>query len=71
MGQVFNSRYGRLSPTCTFYMTTKLSNLELKTWPTQVLGFLPLTFALPRSFLKTELACHECLDHLHWRHLLA
>jgi hypothetical protein len=47
LGRVFNFRYGRMCTTCTSYITTKLSNLKWKTWPKQLLGSLPLAFALP------------------------
>jgi hypothetical protein len=47
LGQVFHCRIGF---TCTGHAIihiTKQPNLKLKTWPKQLLGSLPLAFALP------------------------
>ncbi len=47
LGRVFNFRYGRLCTTCTSHITTKVPNVKWKIWPKQLLGSLPLAFALP------------------------
>ncbi len=48
LGRVFNFRYGRVCTTCTSYITTKQPILNWKTRPKQLLGSLPLAFALPK-----------------------
>jgi hypothetical protein len=58
LGQVFNSRSGCLLAIHLIYIGTKRRNLELKTRYKQLLGSLPLAFALPgssqqKSFLAT------------------
>ncbi len=47
LGRVFNFRRGHL-PVATFLvLSVKLLNLQLKTRPKQLLGYLPLVIALP------------------------
>jgi hypothetical protein len=46
LGQVFNFIHGRAFALCTFFTLVKRSNLMLKTWPKQLLGYLPLAFAI-------------------------
>ncbi len=45
-GRVFNSRSGRVCATQLPCFEAKLPNLELKTQPKQLLGFLPIDIAL-------------------------
>ncbi len=53
MGRVVNSRLGCACASCAIANITKWPSLKLKTWPKQLLGFLPLAFALPGlSFCK-------------------
>jgi hypothetical protein len=47
LGRVFNSRSGCLCAMQLCCFGTKLPNLMLKTWPKQLLGYLPLDIALP------------------------
>ncbi len=47
LGQVFNSKLGRAHRAQAILHITKQPNLKLKTWPKQLLGSLPLAFALP------------------------
>jgi hypothetical protein len=46
LGRVFNSRLGRACMHCAIAYITKQPNLKLKTWHKQLLGSLPLAFAL-------------------------
>jgi hypothetical protein len=46
LGLVFNSRCERSCIALITSVTPKLPNFKLKTWFEQLLGFLPLTFAL-------------------------
>jgi hypothetical protein len=46
LGRVFNSRSGCMCAMHLCYYEAKLPNLKLKTWPKQLLGSLPITFAL-------------------------
>jgi hypothetical protein len=52
LGQVFNFRYGCVCTPCTIYTKTELPNLKWKTQPKQLLGSLPLAFALPVESLN-------------------
>ncbi len=47
LGRIFNFKYVRACVPWTSFTTAKLSNLKLKTWPKQLLGYLPLALALP------------------------
>ncbi len=47
MGRVFNSRFGHVSTQFNTSIILKQPNLQLKTRPEQLLGSLPLAFALP------------------------
>jgi hypothetical protein len=52
--RVFNSRSGCM---CAMYFCcfeAKWPSLKLKTWPKQLLGFLPLAFALSAPSLALE-----------------
>jgi hypothetical protein len=44
--QVFNTKCGRVCVFLAIRLITKKPNLELKTWPKQLFGYLPLPFAL-------------------------
>jgi len=46
LGRVFNSRLGHACMYCATAYITKQPNLKLKTWHEQLLGSLPLAFAL-------------------------
>jgi hypothetical protein len=50
LGRVFNFRHGILPTPCTSFITEKLPNLKLITWPEQLLGFLPSALALPEVY---------------------
>jgi hypothetical protein len=54
LGRVFNFRSGRLHAATFLLLSIKLPNLQLKTWPKQLLGSLPLVIVLPglSLFLK-------------------
>jgi hypothetical protein len=47
LGRVFNSRSDCMSATHLFCYEAKQTNLKLKAQPKQLLGSLPLAFALP------------------------
>jgi hypothetical protein len=47
VGRDFNFRYKGSCVPCTSFTTAKLANLKLQTQPNHLLGYLPLTFALP------------------------
>ncbi len=47
LGYVFDSRLERACVCCEIAYVIKQPNLNLKTLPKQVLGFLPFAFALP------------------------
>ena len=47
LDRVFNSRLGRACTGHEIVHITKQLNLNLKTRPKQLLGYLPLAFALP------------------------
>jgi hypothetical protein len=47
LGQVFNFRSGYLHAADLFCCWIKLPNLNLKTQPKQLLGYLPLDIVLP------------------------
>jgi hypothetical protein len=47
LGQAFNSRLSRACIVHAIVHLRKQPNLKLKTWPKQLLGSLPLPFALP------------------------
>jgi hypothetical protein len=47
LDRVFNSRLGRACIDQAIVHITKQPNLKLKTQPKQLLGYLPLAFALP------------------------
>ncbi len=49
LGSVFNSRSGCVQDMHLFYYEAKLTNLELKTQPKQLLGSLPLKSLGPVS----------------------
>ncbi len=49
LGQVFNSRPGCACIHCAFAYIIKHPKLKLKTWPKQLLGYLPFAFAFPLS----------------------
>ncbi len=53
LGQVFNYRLGHAWIGHAIVLITKQPNLKLKTQPKQLLGSLPLAFALPRCSLET------------------
>jgi len=46
LGRVFNSRSGRVHAMQLQCPEAKLTNLKLKTWPKQLLCYLPLEIAL-------------------------
>jgi hypothetical protein len=46
LGQVFNFRSGHLHAATFLVLSVKLPNLQLKTWPKQLLGYLPIVIAL-------------------------
>jgi hypothetical protein len=73
LGRVFNSRLGRAGICCAISYITKRPNLKLKTQPKELLGSLPLAFALPALTMTqmerilfasrhpiTVLACLSC-----------
>jgi hypothetical protein len=47
LGEVFNPRLGCSCKCRAIAYFTKQTSLKLKTWPKQLLGSLPLAFALP------------------------
>ncbi len=47
LGQVFNIRGGHLHAAAFLVSSVKLPYLQVKTWPKQLLGYLPLDIALP------------------------
>jgi hypothetical protein len=47
LGRVFNFSNGHLHAAIYLMLSLKLPNLQLKTWPKQLLGSLPLVIALP------------------------
>ncbi len=47
LGRVFNFRNGRVHAVHLLCRRVKLPNLKLKTWPKQLLGYVPLDIALP------------------------
>jgi hypothetical protein len=49
LGRVFNTRSGCVCDMHLCCYEVKLPNLELKTWPKQLLGYLLLDFASPTS----------------------
>ncbi len=58
LGHVFNSKYVVvLVFAIQLHSKPKQSNLKLKTWPKQLLGYHPLAFALPG--LGYRLANHK------------
>ncbi len=57
LGWVFNFRYEHVWTTCTSYITTELPNLKWKTRPKQLLGSLPLAFALYHITFKISNHC--------------
>jgi len=65
-GRVFNSRHGRACICRAIAYVTKQPNLKLKTQPEQLLGSLPLAFALPSLSLKTaaRLFTFSCITFL-------
>ncbi len=46
LGRVFNLRSGHLHAAHLWCYQVKLPNLKLKIWPKQLLGSLPIDFAL-------------------------
>ncbi len=58
LGRVFNSRMGCMCgvPFCCY--EAKQTNLKLKTRPKQLLGSLPLAFALPGLAYLILIACY-------------
>ncbi len=63
MGRVFDFRSGRLHAATYLVLSVKLPNLQLKTQPTQLLGYLPLATALPdcAKVLSCWLKCVHAL----------
>ncbi len=55
LGRVFNSRLERVCIYCTSACMTKRPNIKLKTEPKQLLGSLPLAFALPEASIALSL----------------
>ncbi len=53
LGRVFKFRRGYLHVIPLYYFETKLPNLKLKTWPKQLLGYLPVDIMLP------GFSCHK------------
>ncbi len=47
LGRVFTFRHWRTLAPCPSFITEKLTNLEWKNQPKQLLGYLPLAIALP------------------------
>jgi hypothetical protein len=60
LGQVFTFRRGHLHAATFSVLSVKPPILQLKTWPKQLLGSLPLVIALPnlafseRNYLKVS-----------------
>ncbi len=54
LGRVFNFRYGHLQAEHFWCYQVKLPNLNLKTRPKQLLGFLPLVIAHPAIHHEIE-----------------
>ncbi len=61
-GRVFNIRSGHLHADACLASFVKLPNLQLKTWPKQLLGYLPLDIALPG--LLNELCMKATVDKM-------
>jgi hypothetical protein len=57
LGRVFNFRGSHLHATHLWCFHVKLLNLRLKTWPKQLLGYLPLDIALPGRAFNYKLGC--------------
>jgi hypothetical protein len=51
LGRVFNIRSGHLHAAAFLVSSVKLPNLQLKTRPKQLLGYLPLNIVLPAGSL--------------------
>jgi hypothetical protein len=47
LGRVFNFKSGHLHADTFLVLSVKRPNLQLKTWPEQLLAYLPLVNALP------------------------
>ncbi len=58
LGWVFNFRNGNLLIEHFWCCQVKLPNLKLKTWPLQLLGYLPLVIALGVRSLPFQLVFH-------------
>ncbi len=54
LGRVFNFRSGHLHAATFLVLSVKLPNLQLKTRPKQLLGYLPLVIALPATTLEAS-----------------
>ncbi len=54
LGRAFNFRLGHACAYYTVAQITKQPNLKLKTQPKQLLGSLPLAFALPKKYYVIE-----------------
>jgi hypothetical protein len=59
LGRVFNFRSGHLHAATFLVLSVKLPNLQLKTRPTQLLGYLPLVIALPVTTLEVSFMLPE------------
>jgi hypothetical protein len=53
LGRVFNSRSGCMRAMSLCCYVAKRHNFKLKTWPNQLLGFLPLAFTFPGLFKQS------------------
>ncbi len=56
LGRVFNSKSGCMCAGHLFCYKPKQLNLKLKTWPKQLLGSLPIAYALPTMCLFPQIS---------------